>query len=146
MKRLFNLSLFFVLSLLFYSACSEVPDPRLPAPTVANVELGLGDNGVGIIGEDFHFNADVIAGDKLDTVEITIRQKSGETYLDEWSMSIIWNEYKGLKNANIHQHFDIPEDAVEGDYEFVVLVKDQNGQRTEIVRDFSIYDEESLSN
>jgi hypothetical protein len=146
MKGLFKRSLFFVLFLPFYSACSEDAEPRLPSPMVTNVELGLGDNGFGVIGRDFHFNADVVAGDKLDTVEITIRQKSGETYLDEWFLSFIWNEYRGLKNANIHQHFDIPKDAVQGDYDFVILVKDKNGQETEIVRDFSIYDKKFLTN
>jgi len=146
MKRIFKHCLFFVLSIFFYSACSEDPVPMLKAPTIENIELGSGDNGIAIIGQDFHFNADVEAGDKIETVDITIRQKSGETYPADWSMSIIWDQYKGLKNTNVHQHFDIPEDAVEGIYEVVILVKDQNGETTEVTRDLTIYNEASFPN
>jgi len=146
MKRTFIRCLLFVLTLLFYSACSEDPMPEPPAPMVNNIELGLGDSGIAVIGQDFHFNADVIAGDKIDTVEIIIRQKGAENYTADWSMSLIWDQYRGLKNTNIHKHFDIPEDAVEGIYDFVVLVKDQNGGITEIVRTLSIDQDETLLN
>lgn len=124
------------------AACSEDTEPALSAPAIDNIELGSGNNGIAVIGQDFHFNADVVAGDKIETVEVTIRQKAGESYASEWSMSILWDQYKGLKNANIHKHFDIPEDAVQGIYEVVILVKDQNGEATEVTRNLSIYPEE----
>ena len=146
MKRIFKHCLFFVLSIFFYSACSEDPVPMLKSPTIENIELGLGDNAIAVIGQDFHFNADVVAGDKIETVEITIRQKQSEAYPVEWSMSIIWDQYKGLKNASIHRHFDIPVDAVEGIYEVVILVKDQNGETTEVIRDLTIYNEVPFPN
>jgi hypothetical protein len=146
MKSIFKHCLFFVLFIFFYSACSEDPVPMLQAPSVENIELGSGDNGIAVIGQDFHFNADVVAGDKIETVEITIRQKGSETYSADWSMSIIWDQYKGVKNNSIHKHFDIPEDAVEGIYEVVILVKDQNGETTEVTRDLTIYNEASFPN
>jgi hypothetical protein len=146
MKSILKHCLFIVLSIFFNSACSEDPVPMLQAPIIENVELGSGDNGIAIIGQDFHFNADVVAGDKIETVEITIRQKGGETYPADWSMSIIWDQYKGLKNTNVHKHYDIPEDAVEGIYEVVILVKDQNGETTEVIRNLTIYNEVSFLN
>ena len=124
------------------AACSEDPEPTLPAPKIDNLELGSGNNGIAVIGQDFHFNADVVAGDKIEIVELTIRQKDGENYGAAWSMSVLWEQYKGLKNANIHKHFDIPEDAVPGIYEAIILVKDQNGETTERLRKLSIHPEE----
>ena len=131
-----------LLCVIVLAACSEDPEPTLPAPKIDNLELGSGNNGIAVIGQDFHFNADVVAGDKIEIVELTIRQKDGENYASAWSMSILWEQYKGLKNANIHKHFDIPEDAVPGIYEAIILVKDQNGETTERLRKLSIHREE----
>ncbi|WPR75926.1 DUF4625 domain-containing protein [Algoriphagus sp. NG3] len=142
MKNKINYLILLLSAGLIFSSCQDEDEkPVLAAPTMSNIELGLGNNEMAEIGKDFHFEADVVAGDKIEDIQINIRQKTGENYSGPWSFEVVWDEYKGLKNTNIHQHFDIPEDAVEGIYDFVITVNDQNGESVEVVRNLTIYSE-----
>ena len=129
-----------------FTSCSNDDDSEiiLEEPTIDNVEIGLGNNGMGVIGRDFHFNADILAGDKIEDVRISILQKDGKTYSKDWSFEIMWDQYKGTKNANVHQHFDIPEEAAEGIYDFIIIINDQNGSKLEEKRSISIYSSENV--
>ena len=131
----------------FFTACKkekidEIPES--PKPTLENLELGLGNAGIGVIGEDFHFEGDILAVDKIDRVEVRMMQKAGETYSKTWKHEITWTQYKGKKNSNIHKHFNIPEDAAEGKYDLVVNVYDENGSMLEVKRDFEIFTRANL--
>lgn len=42
------------------------------------------------------------------------------------------------KNATVHKHFDIPENAVEGKYDFTIIVNDENGTTLEEKRNITI--------
>lgn len=127
MKNKTNLLLIVLLFSLFISSCEDDPDPILPVPTIENVEIGSGNNHIAVIGRDFHLNADIIAGDKIDLVQVKIEPIAGQTYTGDWNFELTWKQFKGAKNANVHQHFDIPEEAVEGKYEFIIIVTDENG-------------------
>lgn len=124
-----------------FTACKKDKEqqPGLTEPSIQNIEIGLNNNEIGIIGQDFHFNADVVAGDKIDVVEVKILQKSGETYASTWSHVVSWPQYKGAKNTNIHKHFDIPSTAAEGKYDFIITVTDENGTKLEEKRNITIY-------
>jgi hypothetical protein len=132
--------LFFLAS---FTACKKDEQtemlPETPKPTLENLELGLGNAGIGVIGEDFHFEGDILAVDKIDRVEVKMLQKAGQTYSKTWKHEITWDQYKGLKNINVHKHFNIPKEAAEGKYDLVVMVYDENGSKLEIKRDFEIY-------
>jgi hypothetical protein len=119
-------------------------EPEPPKPKIENLELGLGDAGIGVIGEDSHFEGDVLAVDKIEMVEVKFLQKPGQSYSKSWSHEITWTEYKGLKNTNIHKHFNIPKEAAEGKYDLVIVVHDENGSRLEVKRDFEIYTRANL--
>lgn len=110
----------------------------MPAPTIGNLEIGSGNNAIGVIGRDFHLEMDILAGDKIDLVQVRIEPKEGETYASPWSFELTWEQFKGAKNTNVHQHFDIPEDAVEGKYNFIILVTDENGTSLEEAYDLQI--------
>lgn len=129
-----------------FTACKkdQQPDPELAKPTIDNIELGLGNNQIGVIGKDFHFNADILAGDKIENVQVKILPRSGETYAKAWKLEITWDQYKDAKNATVHKHFDIPADATEGKYDFVIIVNDQNGTTLEEKREIIIYKAENL--
>ncbi|KOF01784.1 hypothetical protein OB69_15695 [Roseivirga seohaensis subsp. aquiponti] len=131
----------FILSVFF--SC-ENDDPELVLPTVDNVEVGLNNNEIGVMGRDFHLNVEVLAGSKIDLVHVYIVPVDAETYEKFWSFGVTWDEYKGLKNATVHKHFDIPEDAVEGYYDFVIKVVDENGAILEEKRNITIYKAENL--
>lgn len=138
-KHRYRSILVLLLTALIFNACSDEEQvPDLPIPSATAVEIGLDDNRQGIVGMDFHFNADVLAGDKIEDVRINIRQKDGQTYTSPWEFEIIWVEYRGSRNAGLHKHFDIPEDAPVGVYDFYFIVDDQNGTTLEIREDFTI--------
>ncbi|WP_040756426.1 DUF4625 domain-containing protein, partial [Winogradskyella psychrotolerans] len=105
---------------------------------------GLNDDEIGVIGRDFHLNADILAGELIEQVQVQIIPIEGESYEAYWDLELAWDEYKGTKNANVHKHFDIPEDAVEGSYDFLLIIKDQNGTSTEEKRNITIYKAENL--
>ncbi|MEJ7558438.1 MAG: DUF4625 domain-containing protein [Pedobacter sp.] len=136
----------FLLAISLFSACKkdESPIPEATKPTVELIEIGYNNNKMGVQGKDFHLNADIIAGDKIESVQVKILQKNTETYAQPWTFELTWSQYKGAKNTNVHKHFDIPKDAPEGKYDFIFLVIDQNGSTLEIKEDFRIYHPDKL--
>ncbi|QDO94890.1 DUF4625 domain-containing protein [Formosa sediminum] len=132
-----------LLSLLCIS-CNQDDDVDviLETPSISEVEVGLYDNELGVVGEDFHFNAEFLAGELIDLVKINIEPRLGETYSSDWSFEMIWDKYQGLKNATMHQHFDIPAEAPKGIYDFIITVTDQNGTFLEEVRTIELIDAE----
>ncbi|MFT2010524.1 DUF4625 domain-containing protein [Pontibacter sp. 13R65] len=133
----------FSISLVSCNDDDEVAPVRAQ-PTIDKVEIGLGNNQIGVIGKDFHFNAEVVAGDKIDLVQVKIQQRVGETYTSTWSHEVTWEQYKGAKNATIHKHFDIPANAVEGVYDFLIIVTDENGTKLEDKKALTIYSAANL--
>jgi hypothetical protein len=128
-----------------FTACKKdkQSDPELPKPTIDNVEIGLNDNEIGIIGRDFHFNVEVLAATKIESISIKIVQRASETYLKEFSYEKSWPQYKDAKNATVHEHFTISE-APEGKYDFLIVVKDQNGSTLEEKRTITLVLPENL--
>lgn len=143
-KLQFSLISTLLIILLFVSCNDDDTEPELLKPTIENIEIGSGNNGVGVIGRDFHFDMDVVAGDFINNVQIKIEPQSGEVYEQDWSFEITWDEYKGMKNTNIHKHFVIPEDAVEGIYDFLIIINDQNGTSLEEIYTIKIIDASNL--
>lgn len=140
-------TVFFLLigGMLFLTSCNDDDENTvMPEPTISEVEIGLGNNEMGIIGRDFHFNAEILAGDKIDSVKIQIKQKADENYEADWSFEIVFEQYQGSKNATVHKHFEIPEDAVEGKYDFLIIITDENGTKLEEKRNITIYNPENL--
>ncbi|CDF80362.1 conserved hypothetical protein [Formosa agariphila KMM 3901] len=128
--------------LVFLTSCNNDDDEViiLETPTISEVEVGLYNNELGVVGEDFHLNAEILAGDLIDIVKVNIEQKSNETYAEEWSYEITWDKYQGLKNATMHQHFDIPAEAPKGKYDFIITITDQNGTYLEEIRQVELID------
>jgi hypothetical protein len=124
-----------------FTACNNDDDDSTASkPTATNIEIGTANNKRALIGRDFHFNADIIAGDKIADVQLKILPKKGETYTKDWKFELTWIEYKGAKNTNVHKHFNIPADAPEGKFDFYFIVKDENGTELEIKEELTITD------
>lgn len=122
-----------------FSSCSNDDSEQKQAiPKIDKIEIGLGNNETATIGADFHFNAEVTAADKIKNVQVKIVQKSTETYSKTWSHELTWTQYADSKNATVHKHFDIPEDAAEGKYDFIIIVNDQNGSKLEVKKNLTI--------
>lgn len=129
----------FFAAIAFTSCSNDDSEKELATPAIDKIEIGLGNNEKATIGADFHFNAEITAADKIKNVQVKIMQKSGETYSKVWSHEITWTQYADAKNATVHKHFDIPEDAAEGKYDFIIIVNDQNGSKLEVKKNLTIY-------
>ncbi|MCD8739292.1 DUF4625 domain-containing protein [Mucilaginibacter roseus] len=128
------------LTIALFSACKKEKqsEPDKPVPDITNIEVGLNNNEIGVIGKDFHFNAEVLAATKLENIQIKILQRQGENYTKTWQHEITW-EYKDAKNATVHKHFNIPDNAPEGKYDFLIVINDQSGSKLEIKKSITIY-------
>ncbi len=145
MKIKINYLLFTLLITFTFSSCEDDPEPVLPAPTIENVEIGSGNNRIGVIGRDFHLDLDIVAGAKIELVGVRIEPIEGESYASTWNFELTWEQFKGAKNTNVHQHFDIPQDAVEGKYDFIITVTDENGTSLEETYKIEIVDPANLT-
>ncbi|TYQ00175.1 uncharacterized protein DUF4625 [Tenacibaculum adriaticum] len=123
---------------LLLTSCSNDDDITLSIPSISEVEIGSANRGV--IGRDIHFNVEVLAGDMIDLVQVNINPREEENYTHDWSFEIAWDEFKGVKNATVHKHFDVPEDAAEGKYDFIITVTDENGTKLEEIFEVEIID------
>ncbi|KQM69400.1 hypothetical protein ASE74_05215 [Pedobacter sp. Leaf216] len=139
-----KLTTLLILLVVFATSCKKEKSPEITAPTATNIEIGTANNRQAIRGRDFHLNADVIAGDKIKSVEVKILQKAGQTYTANWKFELAWEQYNGVKNTNVHKHFTIPAEAPEGKYDFYFTVYDENGTKLEIKEDFTIIDATSI--
>jgi hypothetical protein len=137
--------LFFCLFAVGLAACKKDDvESELPLPKIENLEIGSGNNGQGIIGRDFHLDMDITAGDRINIVQVQIKQNSLNTYAKEWSFELTWTEFKGAKNTNVHKHFTIPADAPIGKYDFIIKINDENGTTKEEKHDITLVSAESL--
>lgn len=129
-----------LLLITIFSACKKDQVIEANAPKAENIEIGSANNKQALKGRDFHFNADVVAGDKIKAVQLKIVQKSTEQYTANWKLEFAWEEYVGAKNTNVHKHFTIPADAPDGKYDFYFIVLDENGTKLELKEELIISD------
>ena len=139
MKKFKSLVLF-LLTAAAFTGCESDDNNEPLKPTAENIEIGTANSKRALIGRDFHFNADVIAGNKISAVELKILPKTGETYSKEWKLELSWPQYSGTKNTNVHKHFTIPAEAPEGKFDLYFIVLDENGTRLEIKEELTITD------
>src|SRR5688500_2586893 len=85
--------LFFLAFTTVITSCNKDDEaaPTLQKPTIDNVEVGLNNNEIGVAGRDFHINAQILAGDKIENVQIKINQRSGETYSKVWAHEVTYD-------------------------------------------------------
>nr|WP_294927831.1 DUF4625 domain-containing protein [uncultured Flavobacterium sp.] len=139
MKKFKSLVLF-LLTAAAFTGCESDDNNEPLKPTAENIEIGTANSKRALIGRDFHFNADVIAGSKIAAVELKILPKTGETYTKDWKLELSWTQYSGTKNTNVHKHFTIPAEAPEGKFDLYFIVLDENGTRLEIKEELTITD------
>lgn len=129
-----------LLFMTIFSACKKDKVIDLTKPTAENIEIGSANNKHALKGRDFHFNVDVVAGEKIKSVQLKILQRSTEKYTANWKLELTWDEYVGAKNTNVHKHFTIPAEAPDGKYDFYFIVMDENGTKLELKEELLISD------
>lgn len=99
------------------------------APEFAGIEIGTANTKTAYAGQDFHIEAKLKAGADLSGLKVQITPVVSRR---GWSFSQIYTkDIKGLKNAVFHEHLLVPEDAVAGEYDLLLVLTDESGGRSE---------------
>ncbi|GEM_PF-165756 len=126
------LMLFTALLIGFLSSCKK-DDDDIPAgvkPQISALEIGSGNNKTAKAGADLHLEAEIVAEALIDKIDIEIHQEGGGSF--KFSKTYTEGKYIGVKNANFHEHVDIPSEAPAGTYHFHLTVTDKAGASTTV--------------
>jgi len=142
-KKSILLSLLWLLAISIFSSCKKEEVPRVTEkPTLVINEVGTNNSKVAYTGYDLHLEAEIKAPGKIASIKLQITL--AETNYGWDLVKTYTTGYLGLKNANFHEHVDVPETARPGIYTLLIIVTDELGQRTqgkinfEVVKDLSL--------
>ncbi|MEM7161864.1 MAG: DUF4625 domain-containing protein [Bacteroidota bacterium] len=121
-------------SMVFFTSCDDDDEVTFPSPTIANLEVGIGNSLTAPIGGFLHMDAEIVAEGTIDRIMIDIHKEDGTGE----DIEMTYTNYSGQKNADFHEDLDIPATATEGEYHFHIKVIDQQGQTKQLERDIMI--------
>jgi hypothetical protein len=112
-------------------------------PKVTLHELGLNNTKTVQQGSDLHIDAEIIAPLKIASIQLIIHSEdehpahvsmktmsTGEVSI-EWKVDSIYTKgYVGVKNAEFHEHIQVPATANLGHYHVHIKVTDMEGNQT----------------
>ncbi|MFO8002607.1 MAG: DUF4625 domain-containing protein [Marinilabilia sp.] len=130
-----------IFPLLALAACSD-DDVRPPEIDIS--DIGYDNRGVAYVGSDLHIDAEIVAEGKIDHVRLTIHPegdhlKDDHDHHEEWQVDTTYTTgYGGSKNAEFHEHVDVPEHAEEGDYHLHLQVSDTEGYQSSEEAEFEV--------
>lgn len=113
---------FSIVMLMFFSAC------KVEGPSIELHELGENNSKRVYAGSDLHMEFDVEAPAKIDEITVTILPVSGQG----WNFTKKFVQFREMKNAEIHEHIDVPATAQPGKYTFNIMVKDMKKRKAEL--------------
>lgn len=109
-----------------------------PKPVIKLDEVGAKNSKVVKAGSDLHLEAEIVAEALIAKIEVVVASsKDGKKVVNE---AFTKSKYIGVKNTTFHEHIDIPEATVAGDYKVSVIVTDKLGQVTTTESDLKILD------
>lgn len=111
-----------VASSLIFTSCSD--DDAADTISINIKEVGSNNSGVATAGSNLHIEADLVATARIASVEIEMHH---ETDASAPEINVIFTEYAGQINAELHKHIDIPDNQPAGDYHLHIKVMDANG-------------------
>ena len=134
MKKIINMSLMMALITmvtLSFTSCDKDDDDVLPAkPSITLTEVGHDNGKHAHPGHDLHLEADLLAEGLIQRIDIEIHQEGGANKIVEQSYTT--GKYIGVRNAEFHEHIDIPANAPLGEYHLHFTVTDKHGQQTTV--------------
>ena len=120
------------IAIITISSCSK--DDEIKMPEILEFELGYNNSKTVHAGSHLHIDADIIAENGIDVIEIDIHYEgehvnsikiAGEQH--SWELEITYDKFRGLKNTTFHEDIDVPADAEPGEYHFHFKVIDMKG-------------------
>ncbi len=132
----------FILVQILFVACKKTETAAPNEIKIEDLEIGTGNSKTGYPGESFHIEANIIAATKIENVKLQITSKNPTM---GWSFSQTYIDgFNGVKNANFHKDISIGANAVAGSYNFLLIIKDQNGASKIIEDSFEIIKDTTL--
>ncbi len=130
---------FIYLLLLVLTVGCKLEDTVQP-PIIEELELGYQNSGTVMAGGDLHFDAVIFAEGRVDVVriEIALKEDLPSNNHFEWKADTLYFKYKGLLNADIHEHLEVPQATVPGTYTFKISIVDLFGQLSALNRSFEV--------
>ncbi|MCE1200509.1 MAG: DUF4625 domain-containing protein [Bacteroidia bacterium] len=130
MNRILHYGLLLVLFTFSLASCKK--DSQLPR--IKSLQIGYDNSGQVIAGTELHLEAEIEAPEKIDRVELEIHAEGGHKvslviFDGEWHLEKVYDNFKGLKNTDFHEHVDVPLTAPAGDYHVHLSVIDQKGNK-----------------
>jgi len=131
-------------------SCSEKDEIKMPE--ILDFELGYENSKTGYPGSDIHIEANIIAENKIDIIEIEIHYEGDHKksiiiangdHHHEWEVDITYDKFRGLKNTTFHEHISVPLNAEPGEYHFHFKVIDMEGYTAEIEEDLMVLEPET---
>lgn len=135
--------------LIFAIITTSCEDEKINMPEILDFELGHDNSKTARAGGDLHIDAEIIAENRIDVIEIEIHlegahKKSLGSANDDhgWEVDMIFDKFRGLKNTTFHEDLDIPVDALPGEYHFHFKVIDMEGYTVSIEEELVILEPE----
>lgn len=113
------------------------------SPVITIHELGYDNTKTVVAGNDLHIDAEILASQKIASIQLIIHSeaehadapaqkvKSVLNTAAEWEVDSIYTKgYVGVKNAEFHEHVDVPATAALGHYHVHIKVTDMEGNQT----------------
>ncbi len=124
------------LCLLIFSSCSDDDDDKPTKPVINLTEIGSENSKMAIAGSDLHLEGSILADGTIQRIDVEIHQEENSDF--EIEKAYTDGKYIGVKNADFHEHIDIPAEAPAGKYHLHFTVTDQFGQTTTVESELTI--------
>ncbi|WP_126972681.1 DUF4625 domain-containing protein [Gynurincola endophyticus] len=130
-----------LVSSVLFTACSKDDDDNFAPPTIEDVELGSSNSRIAYRGSDFHIEAEIKAPGTIESVTVEIHGSGANA----WEFEQVYTDgFKGLKNAELHKHIDVPATVALGNYHLHIVVLDQQGKKTSYEADIEVKEDNTL--
>ncbi|HMR85365.1 MAG TPA: DUF4625 domain-containing protein [Niabella sp.] len=142
MKYRSNLASIFGLFIIgFLFSCKKENNGTLK-PEVVIKEVGVGNSKIAYPGNSLHLDADITAPGKIGSIKLQITLASTNY---GWDFVKTYTEgYAGAKNTNFHVDVEVPENATAGQYNLLLIVTDEQGEKTQKKAGFEIVKDATL--
>jgi len=114
-------------TILAFASCNKDED-IIQQPTIEGLEVGHDNNQTAYPGSDLHLDAEILAPGTIASIKLEIHPEAGEGWTFE---KVYTTGYAGVKNADFHEHIDVPDDAAVGEYHLHLVVTDNAGNTAE---------------
>jgi len=137
---------FYSIALMALFAIGMVSCDKNESPKVTIHELGYDNTKKVVAGDELHIDAEIIADHKIASIQLIIHSEAAHMAIAKaksasitgplaWEVDSIYTKgYVGVKNAEFHEHLDVPAYAFPGAYHLHFKVTDMDGNQT-IVED-----------